>query len=144
MAVLRIGVDDGLIAGDGGGPVAASGVEGGDVGLARGQDLLHLAQPLLGLRDQGGIGELLQHQAVLFLGVRGLGVVAVGLVHLAEVDVADAHLGLGGLGRVGEEGDEVLVLLLGLGEGGGAAFLVPAIGDGELGLHHDTANRDRC
>ena len=110
-------------------------VEGGDRGLARGHDLLDLAQTLLGLRHEGGLGELLEHEAVLFFGVSGLGVVAVGLVHLAEVDVADAHLGLGGLGSVGEEGDEVLVLLLGLGEGCGAAFLVPAVGDGELGLH---------
>ena len=66
----------------------------------------------------------------------GVGVVAVGLVHLAEVDVADAHLGLGGLGRVGEEGDEVLVLLLGLGEGSGSTLLEPAIGDAKLGAHH--------
>ena len=85
--------------------------------------------------DELGVRVVGDHAAVLFLGVESLRVVAVGLVHLAEVDVADAHLGLGGLGSVGEEDAEVAVLALGLGERGGAAFLVPAIRDGELGAH---------
>ena len=54
--------------------------------------------------------------AVLFLGVLRVGGVAVGLLHLLVVDVAHLHLRFGSLRRVGEEGDEVLVLGLGLGQ----------------------------
>src|ERR1700733_65167 len=135
VAVLRIGGDDGLVARDDGRVVVMSRVKRGDLRLPSGHDLLHLAQALFCLRHKGRFGELLQHQAVFFFRVDGLGVVAVGFVHLAEIDVTDPHLGLGGLGCVGKEGNEVLVLLFGLGESCGAALFVPAIGDGQLGFH---------
>jgi hypothetical protein len=69
VAVERIGIDDGLVAGDGGGPICVGCVKGGDIGFAGGQRLLHLAQTLFGLRHQRRIGELLQHQAILGFGV---------------------------------------------------------------------------
>ena len=85
--------------------------------------------------SEGRIGKLLEHGAVFLLGMDGILRIAVRLFHLLEVDVADLHLGLGGLRSVGEEGDEVLVFRFGLGEGGGATFLEPGVADGELGAH---------
>jgi hypothetical protein len=49
VAVERIGVDHGLVARDGGGPVAVRGVEGAELGFAVGQNFLHLAQLLAGV-----------------------------------------------------------------------------------------------
>ncbi len=67
--------------------------------------------------------------------MRGLRVIAVRLVHLPEINVADAHLRLRGLRRVGEEHAEVRILRLGLGQRRRAALLVPAIRDRQLGAH---------
>ena len=75
------------------------------------------------------------HVPVFLLGVLRVVEVAVGLLHLLVVDVAHLHLRFGRFGRIGEEGDEVLVLGFGLGQRGGAAFLEPAVADGELGAH---------
>ena len=52
LGVERIGVDHGLKAGDGGGIVLAALVVEADLRLALGQNLLHVAQLLLGARNQ--------------------------------------------------------------------------------------------
>ena len=129
LRVERIGVGNGLQAGDGGDKVCAALVVAADLELALGQNLLHVTQPLLGARDEGRIREHVDHLPVLPLGLLSVGEVAVGLFHLLVVDVGHLHLGFGGLGDVGEEGDEVLVLGFGLSEGRGAAFLEPGVAD---------------
>ena len=111
------------------------GIERADGVLPRCQDLLRLAQALLGARHQCGVGELLDHQPVFLLGALGVGWIAVRLLHLHVVDVGDLHLRFGGFGLIGEEGDEVLVLGLRLLQRCCAAFLVPGIADGQLGAH---------
>ena len=67
--------------------------------------------------------------------------IAVRLFHLLEIDVADLHLRLGGLRRIGEEGDEVLVFGFGLGKRGGATLLEPGIADEQLGAHGELGVR---
>ena len=61
--------------------------------------------------------------------------VAVGLLHLLVVDVRNLHLRFGGLRGIGEEGDEVLVLSLGLRVGRLAALFEPTVAHGQLGAH---------
>ena len=47
----------------------------------------------------------------------------------------NAHLGFCSFRSIGEEDAEVSILRFSLGEGRGAAFLVPGVRDGELGAH---------
>ncbi len=135
VAELRIGIDHRLVTRNGRRPVLAGRIVVRDVGLAGRKNLLHLAQPLLRLRNQCRLRELLQHQPVLLLRMDRLRIVAVGLVHLPEVDVTHTHLGLGSFRSVGEEGDEVLVLALGLRQRGSSALAVPAVSNRQLRLH---------
>ena len=104
--------------------------------LPLGQHLLHLQQPLLGLRHQRAVRKLHDELAILFFGAPGVGRIAVRLLHLLVMDVGDLHLRFRRLGHIGEEGDEVLVLAFGLRHGGGAAFLVPGIANRQLGAGH--------
>ncbi len=53
--------------------------------------------------------------------------------------MADLLLRFGGLFHGGIEQDEVLVLGFGLSQTGGAAFPIPTVGDGELGLGQELA-----
>ena len=87
---------------------------------------------------------MIDHVPVLLLGALGVGVVAVRLLHLLVVDVADLHLRLGRFRRIGEEGDEVLVLGLGLGQGRGAALLEPTVAHAPAWRASGTRSRDRC
>ena len=96
LGVKRIGIDHGLKAGDGGAKVLAALVVEADLGLALGQNLLHVAQLLLGAGHQRGVGEHVDHVPVFLLGALGVVVVAVGLLHLLVVDVGHLHLRLGG------------------------------------------------
>jgi hypothetical protein len=137
----RIAVGDGLQAGNGSGPLFARGIEFANFELALGENFLHFAETLLGARDERRVGELLEHGAVFLLGMDGILRIAVRLFHLLEVDVADLHLRLGGLRRIGEEGDEVLVFGFGLGERGGATLLEPGIADEQLGAHGELGIR---
>ena len=60
--------------------------------------------------------------------------IAIGLIHLLVMDIADAFLGFGGFLHVGIEQDEIFVLGFSLSQTGGAPFSKPTVGDGELGL----------
>ena len=98
------------------------------------QYFLDVAQDLLHLRRELAVGEICKHVAALCFGAHRVRAVAVGLVHLLELDFADLLLGLGRFLHVGIEQDEILVLRLGLRVAVRAALVVPTIGDGQLGL----------
>ena len=109
----------GLQVGNGRVEVLAAPVVEADLRFPLCQNLLHIAQLLLGARNQRGIRKHVDHGPVFLLRIQRVGVVAVGLLHLLVVDVAHLHLCFGRFRRVGEEGDEVVVLRLGLGQGRG-------------------------
>ena len=135
MAEQRIRIDNSLIARNHRRPVTASSIKAGDVRLSRGQNFLHLAESLLGILDQNGVRIVGQHAAIFFLRVRRLYIVTVRLIHLAKVNVSNAHLRFCGLGRIRKEHPEVGVLAFSLRQSGCAALLVPAIRNRQLGAH---------
>src|ERR1019366_7440177 len=102
--------------------------------LAVGQHFLNVAQLLLRQGSELALGELGHELLAFLLGAEGVHGVAVGLVHLLVVDVADLFLGFGGLFHGGIEQDEVLILGFGLRQSVTAAFAEPGVGDGQLGL----------
>src|ERR1035441_7899841 len=102
--------------------------------LAVGQHFLNVAQLLLRQGSELAVGELGHELLAFLLGAEGVHGVAVGLVHLLVVDVADLFLGFGGLFHGGIEQDEVLILGFGLRQSVTAAFAEPGVGDGQLGL----------
>src|SRR4029077_2029420 len=107
--------------------------------FALAQHFLNIAQALHGLGNVLRIRELDHQLLALLLGAQSIVGVAVGLLHLFVVDVADALLGFGGFLHGGIEQDEVLIFGLGLRHAMQAAFAIPAIGDGELGLGQELA-----
>ena len=135
LGVKRIGVGYRLKAGDGGHKIFTALVIAADLEFALAQNLLHVAQFLLGARDEGRIREHVDHLPVFLLGHLRVGKVAVGLLHLLVVDVSHFHLGFGGFRSIGEEGDEVLVFGFSLSQRSRPAFLEPCIADRKLGPH---------
>ena len=135
LGVQRVGIHHSLQARNGSGVILPASVIEANLGFALGQNLLHVAQLLLGAGRQRRVREQIDHRAVLPLGVLGVRIVAVRLLHLLVVDVAHLHLRLGGFRGIREEGNEVLVLGLGLSEGRGAALLEPGVAHGQLGAH---------
>ena len=107
--------------------------------FARRQHFLDVAQLLLSIGSELAVGELHQQLPAFIFGANGLLAVAVGLLHLLVMDVADLLLGLGSFfhGRIEE--DKVLVFGFGLRPGVRAAFAVPAIRDRELGFRQKLA-----
>src|SRR5580692_5115024 len=107
--------------------------------LAFGNGLLNVTQQLLGLIDILAVGKLHDQLAAFVFRAYGLGLVAIGLVHLLIVDLADLLLRFGGLFHGGIEQDEILVLGFGLRQTGGAAFPEPTVGDGKFGFGEEFA-----
>ena len=99
-----------------------------------GQHFLDVAQHLLGFRSELAVGELHQQLAAFLSARRAWLGSRSGLLHLLVVDHADLLLRFGGLLHGGIEQDEVLVLGFGLRQAVRAAFAIPAVGDGQLGL----------
>ena len=85
-------------------------------------------------RRELAVGELLGKLLALVFGAQGVQGVAVGLLHLLIVDVADLFLGFGGLFHGGVEKDEIFILGFGLRQAVGAAFAEPGVGNGEFSL----------
>jgi hypothetical protein len=102
--------------------------------LVRSQNLLHIAQLLLGLGRELAIGILQQQLAALVLGADGVHGVAIRLVHLLVMDIANPFLGLRGFLHVRIEQLEVLVFGFGLRQTMRAAFAEPTVGNGQLGF----------
>ena len=107
--------------------------------LAFGFHFLNVTEQLLHTRRELGIRPLDQQLAALVFGAEGMLVVAIRLLHLAQMDRADLLLRFGGFlhGRV--EQDEILVLRLGLRQAVGTAFAHPTVGDRQFGLRQEFA-----
>src|SRR5581483_121551 len=90
-------------------------------------------QALLGFGDQLAVRVLLDEIAIFLFRTRGMREVAIGLLHLAIMDVGDLELGFRRFRHVREEGLEVLVFVFGLCERGGATFGVPRVANRQLG-----------
>ena len=71
-------------------------VESADLVFPLGQDLLYIAQMLLGAGNERRVGELVDHLPVFLLSAIHVDRVAVRLFHLHVVDVGNAHLRLCG------------------------------------------------
>ncbi len=99
-----------------------------------GDGFLNLTQTLLSAGRELAVGELHQQLAAFILGAQGMDGVAVRLLHLAEVNIANLVLRFGGFFQRRIEKDEVLVFGFGLRQPVRAALAEPGVGDGELGL----------
>ncbi len=134
LAVERVALGEGSQTGGGRAVAAFDGVETAHSIFALGDHFLDLAEHLLHLRHELAVGEPEQRIAALGLGLQCVDRIAVGFLHLLVVNLAYLLLGFHGLFHAREEGDEVLILGFGLGEGVGAALPVPTVGDGQLGF----------
>ena len=88
------------------------------------------------MRDELAVGILHDHVAILFLCASRVGGIAIGLLHLFEMDVGHLHLRFCRFRHVGEEGFEVLVFDFCLLQGRRTAFGIPGIADRQLGACH--------
>ncbi len=116
MAVKRIIIRQLLQTEDRGTVRAFHEVLPADPELALADHFLNLAQALLRLLSELAVGELDEQLLELVLSAEGVGTVAVRLLHLLVVDHRHLQLGLDCLLHVREEGDEVMVLGLRLGQ----------------------------
>ena len=80
------------------------------------------------------LGYLVSKIAAFLLRAQGIVGIAVGLLHLANMDLADFVLGFRRFFHGGIEQLEILVFGFGLRQALGAALPHPAIGDGQFGF----------
>ena len=114
-------------------------VEGAGRILVKRQNFLHIAQLLLGLGRELAIGILQQQLTAFVLRADGVQRIAVRLVHLFVMDIANPFLRLGGFLHLRIEQFEVLVFGFGLRQTVRSAFTEPTVGDGQLGLGQELA-----
>src|SRR5262249_27785834 len=91
------------------------------------QHLLNFTQPLLSGGREFAVGELKQQVLALLLGAQRVHRVAIRLLHLLVMDIADLLLRLGGLFHLRIEQDEILVFGLGLRQAVSAALAIPGV-----------------
>ena len=94
---------------------------------------------MLRFRNELAVGELHDQLPALVFGAQSLRRIAIRLLHLLVMDAADLLLRFGGLLHRRIEQDEILVFGFGLRQAVRAAFAIPAIGDGQLGLGQELA-----
>ena len=104
--------------------------------LVHGEHFLHFVHELFGALDLAGVRVAPRHLFQLALGLARLGDVAVGSLHLLEVNLGHLHHAFGSQRVVGKELNPVAVFDFGLRQALRAALQVIGVGDGELG-HFD-------
>ena len=112
-------------------------VEPSNFKFAIAQNFLHFQQPLLGLRHQLTVGELENHFAILILGACRMGIVAIGFLHLLEVDVRNLQLRFCCLRHVRKESLKIAVFLFRLRHSSRPAFRIPGICQRQFGAGHE-------
>src|ERR1700733_4069678 len=106
LAIQRILIYDMAIAVGGGGIITVLEIETAHQVLTFGKGFLNIAQKLFGLVDVLAVGELRDERATFVFGAESLRWVAIRLVHLLVMDLADLFLGFGRLFHGGIEQDE--------------------------------------
>ena len=119
--------------------VAALEVERSHLVLAIGQRFLNLPEKLLGFGNEGAVRKLNDQLPAFVFGPDGLARIAIRLLHLPNVNLADFLLRFGGFLHGGIEEDKVLVLGFGLSQTRRSALAIPTVGDRQLSFRQKLA-----